>query len=336
MSRAVFLIAIACASPLCAAAAPSAKLSDFIRLRLVDGSLVIDWVAANPPPHKPIVVQGPEARWSVRSPRAFQGVAPGTLELERPPAGTKEKLGYWSIFVSSAPDRLYLTGHRGGRAAVETTLRVTQTPDGALHLVVMNQVTRTFTQARAANVVELRATHPQLVRQYLVPLLRQLSGDDPLVPGATDVYRAFSEISADVSIVESVRALLPGLADPSYATRQQASAQLSALGPQGVCAILRIDRDDLLPEQQLRLENLLAINSHRLIEDPQTARRDASFLADCLEFDDDRVRRVAKRELEQILQRPIPLHPAPTEAEWSQAADVVRARLAREVLPAQD
>lgn len=311
-----------------AAPTPTERLSDLVRLRLVDGVLVIDWLPAQPAPRRPMLVNGPEARWQVRSPPAIHGVVPGTLELERPPAGTRDRLSYWSILVSSSPDRLYLTAQRGGRVAVETTLRFTQTPDGAVHLMVLNTVNRTFAQARAASLVELRNGHPQLVRQFLVPLLRQISGDDPLLPGATDVYQVFAEMSPDERTSDAIDTLLPKLADKAFSVRERASAQLEALGPAGVCAALRIDRETLLPEQKLRLESLLGLNSHRVITDPKAARRDLSFLADCLEFDDERIRWIAKGDLEQILSRPIPLHHAPTPAEWSQAADLVRQRLA--------
>jgi hypothetical protein len=311
------------------AAAPSARLDQLIRVRLIDGILQFEWIGARMPGSKSQYASGPEARWSVRAPRPIRGVAVGTIELERPAAGVRDSLSYWSIFVSYAPDRLYISGYRGGRAITETTLRFTQTPDGAVHLVVINPVTRTFTQARAASIVELRAQHPQLVRQTLVPLLRQISGDDPLLPGATDVYRVFTEVSPDSKTIDAVQALLPVLGDPAFATRERASARLEALGADAVCAALRLDLTQLLPEQSMRIERLLALHTHRAITDPQHARRDPAFLADCLEFDDDRVRWLARRELEQLIGRAIPMHHAPTPEEWSAAADVVRARLSQ-------
>jgi hypothetical protein len=58
-----------------------------------------------------------------------------------------------------------------------------------------------------------------------------------------------------------------------------------------------------------------------------------NFLADCLEFDDERVRLIARSELERILEKPIPMHHAPTPAEWSHAADFIRASMAPDASP---
>jgi hypothetical protein len=155
-----------------------------------------------------------------------------------------------------------------------------------------------------------------------------MTGRDPLVPGATDVYAVFEELAPDDGAAAAVRGLLPELGHPSYARREAASAQLEALAPRSVCAVLQADRDALMPEVQLRLEALLASHAQRAIDDPVAARRDVAFLADCLEFTgDERVRWAARAELERITGRAIPLHPAPTDPEWSAAADVVRSRL---------
>ena len=302
------------------------KLSDAVRVRVVGRSLHVEWVAPVQPPLKPLTLNGPEATWRVR---ATRGV-PGGVEVERPPARTpREHFGYWHVSVSAAaPDQLVITGRRGGRAATDTLLRFTQGPGGAAQLVVTDNVAHKFAQARARDLVELRAAHPQLVRQFLVPLLRQMTGHDPLLPGAADAYTVFEELAPDDRTAAALQALLPELGNPSFARREAASARLDALAPQSVCAALRTNRDELMPEVQLRLEALLAAHSHRAIEDPAAARGDVTFLADCLEFaGDDRVRWAAKVALERLTGRAIPLHPAPTDEEWSAAADVVRSRL---------
>jgi hypothetical protein len=309
------------------------NLADAVRVRVVGRSLHVEWVAPMQPPLRPLALNGPEAVWRVR---AMRGVS-GGLEVERPPARTPlESFGYRHDAVSAAaPDRLVVTARRGGRTANDTQLRFTQGPGGAVQLVVTDNVEHTFAQARAADLVELRASHARLVRQFLVPLLRQMTGRDPLVPGAADVYAVFEEIAPDERTAAAVRELLPQLGDPSYARRESASARLAALGPRSVCAIARMNRDELMPEVQARCAALLEAHTHRAIDDRAAARRDAVFLIDCLEFaGDDRVRWAAKSELERFTGRTIPLHPAPTEDEWSAAADVLRRRLASPDAPA--
>ena len=310
-----------------------ARLSDVIRVRVVDRALTVEWVAPMQPPLRPITVKGPDAPWRVRAMRE----GPGGIELERPPARVPgEAPGYWHVSVSAAaPDRLVITGRRGGRTANDTTLRFTQAVGhgaggaiggGAAHLVVTDNVARTVAQAHAADLVELRAAHPRLVREFLVPLLRQLTGHDPLVPGAADVYAVFEELDFDdPRVARELSGLVGDLGHPSFARRESASARIAALAPQSVCALSRMTRDGLMPEQRVRIDALLADHSHRALPDPRAARRDVSFLADCLEFPgDERVRRAARAELEQLSGRAIPLHAVPTDEEWARAADVVR------------
>jgi hypothetical protein len=329
LPRALLIVALVWTAGASAAAPapPSARLGDVVRLRMTEGQLRLEWLPRTSPPVKGLPLAGPEGRWELRAPQERPGVAAGTLHLERTVGGARDKLGFWSIFVSSSPQRLYITGLRGGRIATETTLHFTQTADGAVHLVVQNGADRTFTQARAASLLELRSRHPGLVRQFLVPLLRQISTEDPLLPGPTEVYQVFSDISPDSTIAREVSELLPALADPDFQKREKASRALSALGPPVVCALLRLEQEDLLPEQQVRIGRLLEAGSHRAIGESAQERRDPAFLADCMEFADDRVRILARTELERLLGQPIPMHRAPTAAEWSAAADLVRARL---------
>jgi hypothetical protein len=306
-------------------------LDEFVRVRVIEDQLRIQWLPPIQPPRGAMSLRGPEARWELRSPAPIRGVPPMTLELQRPPAGTRDRESFWYISITSAPEQqLSILAYRGGRgAAAASTLRFQQALDGAVHLVVLDNVNRTFAQAGAKNIVALRAQHPQLVRMFLVPLLRQISGDDPLLPGPADVYRVFDEFSPDPQIERRVRELLPKLADHDYRIREAATQRLAQLGPQAICAIVKLNFDELTPEQRWRIEQLLARASRRSIDDPEPKRSDLGFLADCLEFDDVRVRRAAKAQIEQMTGEPIPLHPSPTPAEWTRAADVVRERLAR-------
>ncbi len=296
-----------------------------VRVSVVDRALRIEWRGPGRPPAKSLRVAGPEARWTLRAPLG----RPDALELERPPARAGEPSGYWYAAVTASPAGVTIAGHRAGTSAQDYTLSFTQTADGAVRMLVADNLRRKKTNASAKDVLELRAKHPQLVRAFLVPALRQLAGHDPLLPGPADVYQVFEEISPDEAVAAKVNALLPELGELSFDRRERATQRLEALGAPAVCAVLRIDRDALMPEQKMRLEEFLLANSRRTVADPASLRDDVAFLADCLEFTgDDRVRRTAHERLERITGRPIPLHHAPTEEEWSHAADLIRARSA--------
>ena len=229
----ILAIVISRAGAAPAPAEAAGRLEDFIHLTLVENHLRIDWLSNLQPPRQPLHLLGPEARWELRMPAPIRGVAPMTLQLQRPPSGTRDRQSYWYVHVSSSPDQLSILAHRGGRgAAAANTLRFGQSFDGSVHLVAIDNVTRKFAQASAADLVALRAQHPQLVRDWLVPLLRQLAGEDPLLPGAADAYRVFDEFSADPEIERRVRELLPRLADGDYQIREAASRRIAQLGPQ--------------------------------------------------------------------------------------------------------
>jgi hypothetical protein len=154
----------------------------------------------------------------------------------------------------------------------------------------------------AQDLLQLFTEHQVEVRQYLVPLLKEACGQNPLRPRAGDVYRAFAGVPADPVAVEKLRAVLPNLDADSPAARDAASAKLKALGPAGVLAALRVDRSDLSPEQSARLDAM--VDSQSIWPDPAAAARtDPRFLADCLAHDDPAVRGAALTTLRAMMHR---------------------------------
>jgi hypothetical protein len=155
----------------------------------------------------------------------------------------------------------------------------------------------------AQNLAEMLATHPLEMRRYVSPLLDAIAGYHVLRPGPGDIYRAFDSIDADPTSRAALETILPELVAPDGARREFASAKLQKLGAPGVLAALRIDRDNLSPEQKSRLERFIAANTIGF--DPQTARRDRYFLADCLSDNDRRVRVAARDALAALLGSPV-------------------------------
>ena len=178
----------------------------------------------------------------------------------------------------------------------------------------------------AQDLVQLFNEHQFELRQYLVPLLVEVCGRNPLRPQAGDVYRAFAMIPADAGAVEKVRALLPDLDAAAPPLRDAASAKLQALGAEGVLAAARIDRSELTPEQGARLDWFVARNT--LWPDPVLAvQKDGYFLVDCLQDDDVRVRRSALEALRTLKGEAIAFDVAAAPAARAKAAEALYEKL---------
>lgn len=188
---------------------------------------------------------------------------------------------------------------------------------------------------RAADAVELFNNHQPQVRMYVMPLLDELCVTNPLRPGAADVYRAFSTIAADTDATEKVKALLPALDSDVAADRDAATAKLEALRRSGVLAVLRMDASDLTPEQQARLNALVARNS--VWPDPKAARKDVRFLTDCLLDEDANVCRAAQRTLHDLTGRQIAVDlNVPPAGRRESVAQLLEAIETGEAQPASD
>jgi len=186
--------------------------------------------------------------------------------------------------------------------------------------------------SRASTLLGLYADDAAAVCQYLVPVLRLLAGENPLRPGATDVYWMFPGIEPDAAALAAVRALLPRLGDASFAVRQSASVELASLGRAGVLASLRLLESEgaaLNYEQRHRLRAFLAAHSRRDLSGvAPEGRARAALLLDCLEDEDAAVRRAAKAALESARGREIDLNPMLLPAGQFPAIEALR----REIL----
>jgi hypothetical protein len=136
------------------------------------------------------------------------------------------------------------------------------------------------------------------VRRYVSPLLDAIAGRRVLKPGEADVYRTFDSIQPNSDTTARVRSVINELAAPDSARREAASGRLEQMGAPAVLAVLRMDRNDLSPEQKSRTDRFLA--AHTIGIDAEKARRDPIFLADCLCDDDRNVRAAAKEALSKL------------------------------------
>jgi hypothetical protein len=322
MFRIIFLVL--CFGALTARAETPA-LSQIVHVTAIEGVLKIepdDSYQINP---RPMIVQGPESKWQVSISRAARPTAPQILSLVRPAGGTQKPEEYWTISITAMSDEVGITADRAVRRPHDTTLRMAQRADKSIrvHIVDGAKPEAGPINFDAANLLALRAKQPDVVARFIVPMLTQLFGEDPLLPGPADVYRAFYEIPPQESTVAALQRVLPKLSAASSERRESASVELEDLGPVGVCAAVHLDQKELPPETAARIEAYLANYSRRRFDDPQVMRDDLPFLADCMDFPfDSRVRSAARARFEQLTRHAIP------PADWAHAAEYARGQIA--------
>ncbi|HZL34231.1 MAG TPA: hypothetical protein VFC78_02910 [Tepidisphaeraceae bacterium] len=181
--------------------------------------------------------------------------------------------------------------------------------------------------AQAGSLAELRAQHPTEFRAYVMPLLAKFSDESLLLPGAADVYTAFSDIPASANAVDALRQLLPDLDADDPTQRDSASVRLAQLGAPGVLAALRLDESGLSDEQKVRVRVFVAAYRHERSMQPAGALEAPGFLIDCLEYPDPAVRAAAKARLQQQIGRPIAFDPSQVGEIAAKATDALRIQL---------
>ena len=169
----------------------SPRLDDAVRITCVDGVLKFEWADEQMINAVPITVRTPDAMWQVsalRSPRAM-GIGINRV------AGKADREGsFWSAAITATPDLVRITAARGGQTPQETRLSLTQRGDGSVAVAITRRQASARVNVQAKDLLELRMQHPQVVNEFINPLLEQLGVGDLLAPGATDVYRVFDEI----------------------------------------------------------------------------------------------------------------------------------------------
>lgn len=166
------------------------------------------------------------------------------------------------------------------------------------------RLTIAFADGRGVDVTgqdlfDLLLKKPQLVRQFLAPLVTELAGANLLRPRPSDVYRAFTDIQPGEEEINQMREILPRLDHEHRSVRDEASAKLDEIGAPMVLTALRLDWSTLSPEQSGRLAEFIRKNSFGEIP-PTALRGDLFFLREALNDKDERVRDAARAQLEAM------------------------------------
>jgi len=309
------------------------RLTDLIRFSLVDGRLESDWVgkSTNRQP-KRLHIEGSDATWLINHVATTSGAF---YALKRYYFEGHED-DFWTVEFSTQEGLGSTTVMaQGGDSCDVAGLAYKQDPTGVTLMLTRRGANRRR-MITAADLDELRRKYPNETCWYLLPVLRQMTGQPILRPGGGDVYRVFTDIPADPAVTKQIDQLLPRLAASDAAERDRATTALYDLGRPGALAALRYDSESLIPEQRTRLQTLIARQAPLGIEDPAIAAKDPNFLIDCLEDDDPAVRTGAKNLLEQALGHKVDFDPSAPVNRRAAAATAIRTTYAHTALERRD
>lgn len=307
------------------------KLSDIVSVSMRGGLLALSW--RNPTgltTRARIEVEGSKAYWALTANES-------TLSLERIELAGDNPQRIGRVNLNVRPGYLNITASgmilAGEKQATYVSYLQAQ---GGVRLSVNTNNAKNNLQLASTTLPGLREQNPRAVRKYLLPLLVAMLGEDPLVPGAADVYSVWGEESDSAAAERQLAAILPKLGSEFPWEREEATEELLAMGSQGVVAALRLGRQDLSPEQLSRIDGLLMQHTRRVYATAAEARADAMFLIDCLEYPDVAVRKAALRDLSALLGKPVKFDPSATAAALAEAADALRVSVAEKLrgLPA--
>jgi hypothetical protein len=208
----------------------------------------------------------------------------------------------------------------GGKEDAAITLRVQgmDDDDNVTHKVELT----------APDLKTLQREHPAEVNAYLRPVLRELGAESILDVDPTMAWQVFSaEAKPDPTIAAKVNEILPKLDAPNFADREAAAADLTKLGPAAAVALLKLDRSKLSPEQNQRLEEVLAPYQQLTPLQAEKLGQDPGFLLSAMDSDDPDLRRVALARLDKKLGRQVTINLNAPPDERRAAVDALRKQL---------
>lgn len=158
----------------------------------------------------------------------------------------------------------------------------------------------------ASDFHALRAAHPDIVNTHLRRVLEELGQGHVLAMDEKLAWQVLGgERPVDPKVVEQVQALLHRLDADAFAEREQAAAELLALGEEGAAAIAHLDRSTLTPEQNARIDEFLRNFNPVSEQKASVLANDPEFLLDVLLVEDAELRKLALERLRERIGKPI-------------------------------
>jgi hypothetical protein len=286
-------------------------LSDVMHLTLSDGRVVLRTAVAGTEPDEPqhVTVRGFAGPAEVAVARGEGASATGpvvpaafhlTAELPGTPgrqANIEVRWDYNALELGRS-----LRVQEGAEHYVQMVrLAVTPQPRRQRAHLMVTEVGRTpagrtpaALDVSADTPAALARAHPAAAAQFLRPLLRELRQEHLLAPEDAVTRQVLAaHLPASPAAAKRVGELLPALDSADRDAREGATEQLDALGWEGAIALLQLDRAPLSPEQNVRIDQILASHTPIRLEESARLYSDPEFLMDCFYSPDAATRRAA-------------------------------------------
>jgi hypothetical protein len=186
-------------------------------------------------------------------------------------------------------------------------------------------------QAGANDFVQLRRQNQPVVDEYLRPIFRDYDQEAAVfgIPSnvAWQVLGAASTAGGDEQTMTRLKEILTRLDADDFRQRQQAAAELKAMGKAASLALEKMDRSKLTLQQNSAVDAFLADAAPLETQDSSGLANDKSFLLDVLFADDAELRKLALKRLSEISGKPVSLDPNLSPAARADAIVKLRAQL---------
>ena len=228
-----------------------------------------------------------------------------------------------------------LRRERKGTAPTIVPLEFTQSPGKPVQLTLELEGKQKLYQA--PSVWYLLLVDEDVCREYFIPVLEQLRGRWQLTDRVAEVEEELLHSINDAQYLDRRHwaKMVKQLADDRFSRREAADRELRSAGAAVIVFLEQLDYNKLEPEQQSRIERILADLSRGLDDD--TPQQAAVTLSDSpavwlelLGRPQEATRRTAFTQLAKMLAAPIRFDPAADPSARQKQIEVIRAQLEKQ------
>jgi hypothetical protein len=153
--------------------------------------------------------------------------------------------------------------------------------------------------------------HPVEAEKYIRPLLHQFGQDAAMAPDPMLAFQVFSDQwTPDAAMITKVKTLVASLGSTDFHARTRAQHDLADLGKDAAVVLMQLDRTKLTPEQNARVDKVLAPYLPVDASAAAKLRTDPAFLVNCFYSDELIIRKAAFAQLESFTKLKLNFDPA--------------------------
>ncbi len=176
------------------------------------------------------------------------------------------------------------------------------------------------------SITQLCIDHRAELSKYVRPIFRELHQEASIfTPDARSAWQVFAaEATIEPADAARINKLAGQLDADDFQQRNDALTKLQEMGEPAALLLMRVDRLKLSEERRSSVDTVLA---PFLPLDPATAEslgKDKLFLLDCLGSDDEKIRAIAWRHLQELTKTTVAFNPAADEPTREAAVGTLR------------